>query len=158
MKFTMILGGRGTSFLKGEARELLMSDDETDSNVPKIISSVDPVKESNVRSILKGSPTQKIGQDSKPKKSLRVSNTAADSSNNRPDETRRIQFHIEEKQAPPPKKVEKVESTSDEEVIKNLPKPAQMMAAECRHLYFIFFHNQVNFFLNDKSIIPKVFQ
>ena len=121
---------------------------------PKIISSVDPVKESSVRSILKGSPTQ----NSKPKKSLRVSNTAADSSNNRPDETKRIQFHIEEKQAPPPQKMEKVESTSDEEVIKNLPKPAQMMAAECRHLYFIFFHNQVNFFLNDKSIIPKVFQ
>jgi len=46
---------------------------------------------------------------------LRVSNTAANSSNNRPDETKRIQFHIEEKQAPPPKKVEKVESTSDEE-------------------------------------------
>ena len=115
----MILGGRGTSFLKGEARELLVSDDETDSNVPKIISSVDPVKESNVRSILKGSPTQKIGQDSKHKKSLRVSNTAADSSNNRPDETKRIQFHIEEKQAPPPQKVEKVEPTSDEEVIKN---------------------------------------
>merc|ERR1719319_762007 len=88
-----------------------MSDDETDSNVPKIISSVDPVKESNVRSILKGSPTQ----NSKPKKSLRVSNTAADSSNNRPDETKRIQFHIEEKQAPPPQKVEKVEPTSDEE-------------------------------------------
>ena len=113
----MILGGRGTSFLKGEARELMMSDDETDSNVPKIISSVDPVKESNVRSILKGSPTQK------PKKSLRVSNTAANSSNNRPDETKRIQFHIEEKQAPPPKKVEKVESTSDEEVMKVLTYP-----------------------------------
>ena len=111
----MILGGRGTSFLKGEARELLMSDDETDSNVPKIISSVDPVKESNVRSILKGSPTQ----NSKQKKSLRVSNTASDSSNNRPDETKRIQFHIEEKQAPQTQKVEKVEPTSDEEVIKN---------------------------------------
>ena len=136
MKFFMILGGRGTSFLKGEARELLMSDDETDSNVPKIISSVDPVKESNVRSILKGSPTQKIGQNSKPKNSLRVS---ADSSNSRPDETKRIQFHIEEKQAPPPKKVEKVESTSDEEVIKNLPKPAQM-------IFHFFFQNQVNFF------------
>ena len=113
----MILGGRGTSFLKGEARELMMSDDETDSNVPKIISSVDPVKESNVRSILKGSPTQK------PKKSLRVSNTAANSSNNRPDETKRIQFHIEEKQVPPPQKMEKVESTSDEEVTKNFNLP-----------------------------------
>ena len=134
----MILGGRGTSFLKGEARELMMSDDETDSNVPKIISSVDPVKESNVRSILKGSPTQKIGQNSKPNKSLRVSNTAADSSNNRPDETKRIQFHIEEKQAPPPKKVEKVESTSDEEVMKVLTYPNDGCRVQTLVFHFFF--------------------
>ena len=135
----MILGGRGTSFLKGEARELLMSDDETDSNVPKIISSVDPVKESNVRSILKGSPTQ----NSKPKKSLRVSNTAADSSNNRPDETKRIQFHIEEKQAPPPQKVEKVEPTSDEEVIKKIGCTND----GCSHLIFNLFSKIMSTFL-----------
>ena len=145
----MILGGRGTSFLKGEARELLMSDDETDSNVPKIISSVDPVKESNVRSILKGSPTQNL----KPKKSLRVSNTAADSSNNRPDETKRIQFHIEEKQAPPPQKVEKVEPTSDEEVIKNFRLHKRWL--QPLDIQFVF-QNHVNFFVNDKSFFsPK---
>ena len=150
MKFFMILGGRGTSFLKGEARELLMSDDETDSNVPKIISSVDPVKESNVRSILKGSPTQKIGQNSKPQKSLRVSNTASDSSNNRPDETKRIQFHIEEKQAPPPQKMEKVESTSDEEVIKKYVE--QMMLQSAATLYSIWHYGLWSFQMGDTKL------
>ena len=59
----------------------MLSDDETDSTVPKIISSVDPKEKANVRSILKGSP-QKIGQESKPKKSLRVANAALNESQN----------------------------------------------------------------------------
>ena len=110
------LGGRGSNFLKQEARELLMSDDET-PEVPKIISGSDPVKEANVRSILKSSPQKTTGatsgQDSKPKKTLRV-NSESDSTN-RTDTEKRIQFHIEEK---PPLKLEKmepsVETTSDE--------------------------------------------
>ena len=78
----------GANFLKKEAKELLMSEDENSSDtVPKIVST-EPTK---VRSILKGSGPKNSPKTS-PKKNLRAAIAIRDE--------KRIQFDItEEKKA-----------------------------------------------------------
>ena len=80
----------GANFLKKEAKELLMSEDENSSDtVPKIVST-EPTK---VRSILKGSASgPKNSPKTSPKKNLRAAIAIRDE--------KRIQFDItEEKKA-----------------------------------------------------------
>lgn len=90
----------GANFLKAEAKELLLSDDDTDRSVPQIIS----VPKDNVKSILKSSP--KRIEPTASKRTLKISSSteSGESSN------RRIQFNIQ----PEEKKKEAEEIISDE--------------------------------------------
>ena len=116
MNITFSVPGGGANFLKQEARELLLSDDDTEKNVPKIVTS-EPARE-NVRSILKTSPQRttadefgKAGGLADNRKSLRVANTS-----NATREERRIQFHIEEKKEEKQMEPSSTSISEDEEV------------------------------------------
>ena len=93
--------------MKPQAKEFLLSDDETENSVPKIVSS-ETTKE-NVRSILKSSPKKE--NEATAKGAGRAAMISGSQGSSR--EEKRIQFHIVEDEQKEDKKESGAGSSSE---------------------------------------------